>query len=123
MYLSRKGYLEKIRSYMWKTFVKVIVGQRRIWKTVIMKQIIEILPKNEVVYINKEDKNFDFLYDENSLNEFLENKISEWVKYIFVDEIQMIKNWENCINSIFSKNKIIDIIISGSNGERDICVV
>lgn len=115
MNISRQEYLQKIKSYINKPLIKVITGQRRVWKTIFLQQLINQFDKEKVVYINKEDKDFDFLINDNDLNTFLENEIKSWKKYIFCDEIQNINSWEKSINSIFSKYKDVDIYISWSN--------
>lgn len=38
-------------------------------------------------------------------------------KYIFIDEVQLIINWERTINPIYSKFNNIDIFLSGSNSK------
>lgn len=83
MYLIRKQYLKKIEAYIWKKLIKVIVWQRRVWKTILMQQLIKKFKQEEVIYINKEDKDFDFLYNDDVLNDFLEEKIWLW-KNIFL---------------------------------------
>lgn len=115
MYISRKYYLKEVKNYIDKPLIKVITWQRRVWKTVFMRQLSWLFRKEEVLYINKEDKNFDFLVDDDDLNKYLEEEIKNWKKYIFCDEVQNIISWEKAINSIFSKYTEVDIFLSGSN--------
>ncbi|MCH2188544.1 ATP-binding protein [Candidatus Gracilibacteria bacterium] len=93
------------------------MGQRRVGKTVLMQQIIEKFQESEVTYISKENKDFDFLYDDTSLNDFLKKEISNGKRYICIDEVQLIHNWEKTINSIFSQYPKIDIFLTGSNSK------
>ncbi|PIE85457.1 AAA family ATPase [Candidatus Gracilibacteria bacterium] len=82
-----------------------------------MQQLSKNFKDKKVVYINKEHKDFDFLYDDNSLNDYLEAQIKLGKKYIFIDEVQLIINWEKTINSVFSKYREIEIFLTGSNSK------
>ena len=62
---NRPVYIEKVRNYMYRQIIKVFVGQRRVGKSVLLKQISELV-KNEknnanIVFINKEDLAFEFI--------------------------------------------------------------
>ena len=123
--LSRKLYLDKIGSFVGNNLVKVIVGQRRAGKSFLLRQIIKNLTDNKVsphniLYINKEFADFDFITDYQKLEDAIsiyQNNIKPKGKiYFFFDEIQNIDGWEKLINS-YSQNYTIDceIFISGSN--------
>jgi predicted AAA+ superfamily ATPase len=101
MYLSRKHYLENIQNYVGKPLIKVITGLRRVGKTVFLEELIKQFTPNEVLYINKEDKVFDFLKNDDDLYTYLQTEIQNGKKYIFCDEIQLIASWEKAINSLF----------------------
>lgn len=113
--IKRNKYLNKISKFINKDIVKVIIWQRRVWKSYILKQIIEELKDNlwilesEIIYINKEDLKWDFIKDYNDLF-----KAVEKFRYIFIDEIQDIESWEKAIRSLQSTWNH-DIYITGSN--------
>lgn len=122
----RKLYLDRILQYMDNKLIKVIVGQRRVGKSYILRQIMSNLisennvnPKN-IFYLNKEYLAFDIIKTSEDLAkvyEFYESTISKpGKKYIFIDEIQDIEEWERFINS-YSQDFIGDyeLFISGSN--------
>lgn len=124
---ERKYYLEKINLYINKPVIKVITGIRRCGKSYLLMQIINELKiqninENQIVYINKELLKFDFIKDYSDLykyvNEHFEDKKSK--KYIFIDEIQNIAQWEKAISSFFGEN-IYDIYITGSNANLLSC--
>jgi uncharacterized protein len=115
MYLKRKESLDKIKLYINKPFIKVLTGLRRSGKTTIMNQLFDLFPKDKILYINKESKQWDDLFDEESLYQYLIKQIKSGKKYIFVDEIQIIKNWEKAILSIFTEYPSIEIFITWSN--------
>ena len=123
----RGAYLEKIRLFSGNRLVKVIVGQRRVGKSYLLRQIIHNLiqsgvPPQNTFYINKEFLDFDFLTDYKSLELLIESyktKLKPQGKvYLFIDEIQTISGWERLVDS-YSQNfsSSYELFISGSNSE------
>lgn len=121
---KRDFYLEKIKKYLWNTeLIKVLIWQRRVGKSYIMRQLVDFLIKEEkikkqnIVYINFE---VDYLKYKNTLelNDFIEKIKSQtsWRVYLFFDEIQEIQDWEKLINSYRADTNFdCDIFITGSN--------
>src|SRR3546814_10200647 len=70
----RKHYTDSIFSYTGNKLVKVLVGQRRVGKSYILRQIAKRLidsgthPQN-IFYINKEFTDFDFIKDYKDLED------------------------------------------------------
>ena len=64
--INRKEYVQKLIDYQNSKLIKVLVGQRRVGKSYILRQYITHLinqgvnPEN-TIYINKEYTDFDFL--------------------------------------------------------------
>ena len=95
--IIRGKYLARIRPYYESDLIKVITGIRRCGKSVILSQIIaEIQDSVDSAHIIKIDLES---IEGRRINtcEKLENKISNLIKdrgryYIFIDEIQNIKN-------------------------------
>ncbi len=121
MFIHRKLYWEKIKSFIDKPVVKVITGMRRVGKSYFLKQIIEELKSDEVsleqiIYIDKENIEFDFIKNYTDLYDYIKSKliISKAKKYLFIDEIQEIENWEKTIASLHKTGEA-DIYITGSN--------
>lgn len=123
----RTIYLEKISGFLSNKLIKVLVGQRRCGKSYILRQIISRLIKkqtnpNNILYINLEFTDFDFVRNYKDLTKLVEiyqnNLKPEGKIYLFIDEIQNIQSWERTINS-FSQDYTIDceIFITGSNSE------
>lgn len=115
--IKRDKYLSNIKNFINKDIVKVIIWQRRVWKSYILLQIIDELKSNfkaldeEIIYINKEDIKWDKVQDYKDLYEEVKN-----FKYIFIDEIQDITYWEKAIRSLQSSwNHDIYITWSNSN--------
>ncbi|MCF6270880.1 MAG: AAA family ATPase [Melioribacteraceae bacterium] len=62
---TRKIYTKKIEPYINKNLIKVIVGQRRTGKSYFLLQIIDLIKEKfkdaNIVYINKEDLEFEHI--------------------------------------------------------------
>ncbi|MCG8337229.1 MAG: ATP-binding protein [Proteobacteria bacterium] len=118
---TRTKYISKIKPFIDKPVIKVITGMRRTGKSTFVKQLIEALlaeqtPESNVLYLNKESLEFDFIKTYRDLYEYVKQSFNK-VKgkcYLFVDEVQEIENWEKAITSFFSEGNI-DITITGSN--------
>lgn len=117
----RTFYLNKIKPFMDKPLIKVITGMRRVGKSYFIKQIIRHLEQNQVpekniLYIDKELMEFDFIKTYKHLDEYVKRKLSgvQENKYLLVDEVQEIQQWEKVVNSLLKQGEI-DIYITGSN--------
>ena len=120
-YISRKLYSEHIIPYMNKPIIKVLTGQRRVGKSYVMYELMEKLkeinPKGRIIYINKELEEFADILDHKDLTYYLEGQLEQKsMNYIFIDEIQEIKDFQKSIRS-FLLNPTCDIYITGSNAQ------
>lgn len=118
---ERNFYLDKIESYFDKPVIKVITGLRRVGKSVILRQLVERLkkkgvPEKSIVYIDKESLDFEAIATYKDLNKFaLQYPLKQNSRrYLIVDEIQDILEWEKAIASLFGKGDT-EILITGSN--------
>lgn len=123
---ERIEYLDRIAKYIGTGLIKVLVGQRRVGKSYILRQIINSLvkqkgvnPKN-IFFVNKEFTAFDDIktkIDLESLFKYYQNsfKVSGKI-YIFLDEVQHIIDWESFVNS-YSQDftQEFELFITGSN--------
>ena len=121
----REKYLENISHYLDNRLIKVLVGQRRVGKSYILRQIIKkiidegVNPVN-IFYLNKEYTPFDFVTHFTDL-ELLVNEYRDEMKpqgriYLFLDEIQTVEGWERLVNSYSqSYTDDFELFISGSN--------
>jgi len=122
---KRELYIEKIKPFINKDIIKVITGIRRSGKSVMLKLIMEELKQNKIdekqfININFENLINIELTTADKLHEYILKKASEIKKkyYIFLDEIQEVKNWEKCINSLrVNEEYDFDIYITGSNAK------
>lgn len=109
------------------SLVKVLIGQRRVGKSYIMRQLAMMLIENgvnrkNIIFINRELSVFDFIQTNKDLLEFIAayRRIinSSGRTYIFIDEVQDIDQWEIAVNSLAHDYTMDnEIFISGSNSK------
>lgn len=123
----RSTYINKIEDYIGNRLVKVLIGQRRVGKSYIMRQLAKNLvlkgvrPEN-ILMINKEFESYSFIETHKDLDMFIsayEEKFNPNGRvYIFIDEIQEIEGWEKMVNSYSQDySKEYELFISGSNSK------
>jgi hypothetical protein len=118
---ERNLYLKRVQPHIGTNIIKVLVGHRRAGKSYLMLNIINSIMKIDgkanIIYINKEEYEFDSIKNYHDLQAFFDSKYQKKRNnYFFVDEIQEIEDFERCIRNIFSTN-LADIYISGSNAD------
>lgn len=101
-----------------KKVIKVVTGVRRCGKSTLLSQFkseIEKLGECNIISINFDDLENEFLCDYHVLYQHLMEKITDrLMNYIFLDEIQLVPQFEKVVNSLFLKENV-DIYITGSN--------
>jgi hypothetical protein len=118
--VKRELYLNKLLQLKDQNIIKVITGIRRSGKSTLLEAFKNELISggislDRIVFMNFEERenlnftNWTALYDEiikkvNSLNKY----------YIFLDEVQLVNDFEKLVNGLFVK-KEIDLYITGSN--------
>lgn len=120
MRLKRETYLEQIRPYYESDIIKVITGVRRAGKSILLDTIRDELIENgvcenHIIYLNLEDLDYDYIVDASDLNREIKSRIDDNGKYyIFLDEIQHIKNFEKALAS-FRATLDVSLFVTGSN--------
>ena len=121
--VKRDRYDDEISKFIKKDEVLVIKGVRRSGKSTLMLNQIKRLheqgvPKNEILFVNLEDPRFTnhlsldlFETIKETYLEYLDPKAKP---YIFLDEVQNIKNWEKWVNKEVELKQSF-ITITGSN--------
>lgn len=118
--IIRQAYIDKIEKYLGKETIIVLVGQRRVGKSYMMKTVRDQKasnPDNNIIYIDKEKREFDSIRNYQDLNQYIdEHFVASKHNYILIDEIQDITEFERSIRS-FRTEPNTDIIITGSNAK------
>jgi predicted AAA+ superfamily ATPase len=122
--IERSFYLSQLEKLLTTRQIIVVTGARRSGKSFLMRQLAKKLiengvEKNSTLIVNFEDPRFTELNAKN-LQEiyeiYLELLSPKKKPYIFLDEIQEVKNWEKFVRSLHELQKA-HIIISGSNAK------
>ena len=99
--IIRKQYLEKVKPFIDKDFIKVFVGVRRSGKTVLLKQIKAMLIeqgrlKDNFIEMNFESMKYAHIHTAENLYEYVSEKIENTSGkcYLLLDEIQQVEGWE-----------------------------
>ena len=120
--IIRQEYLDRIQPFIGKPVIKAVTGLRRVGKSVFIRQIINQLKQNgiaekNIVYVDIESLEFDFIRTYQDLNRYLQDKTAGVAGkiYVFIDEIQDISEWERTIASWSGQPDRYDVTITGSN--------
>lgn len=118
--IYRKTYMDQIIPFIDTPFVKILTGVRRCGKSTVMEMIKEVLLQRGVSKENIISYCFDSLEHEeidtaSKLYKEIKGQIRKDEKmYIFLDEIQEVKDWEKAVNSLLSEFGA-DVYVTGSN--------
>lgn len=118
--ILRPDYVEKIIAYTDTPFVKILSGVRRSGKSTIMKMIVDVLQARgikdvQILRYNFDSMQYDHIKTAKQLYDEVASKLVSGLRfYLFLDEIQEVKDWEKAVNS-FMTDFDIDIYVTGSN--------
>jgi len=118
--IQRKEFLNELVKWKNEKVIKVITGMRRAGKSTLLLQYQEYLKQSGVeegciVSINFEELEYEDLCDYRKLYNYIKDRLIEGkTTYIFLDEIQKVKDFEKVIDSLYVKSGT-DIYITGSN--------
>lgn len=117
----REKYLRKIRGFYNDTeTIKVVTGIRRCGKSCLMDMIKGELissgiSQDNIISLDLDSKKFRKIKTADQLEEIIDNySEAKGVKYLFIDEIQNVQNFEEVINSYRGSGEY-SIFITGSN--------
>jgi len=119
--INRVQYIEKIRPFYESDLIKVITGIRRCGKSVVLEQVKNELAAQgkKIIHLNFELRSVSSkITDDEKLINYIEEKIKarpdeKW--YVFLDEVQSVKNWNLACKSLRLENT--SIFITGSNSK------
>ena len=114
----REHYLKQIRPFYDSDLIKIITGIRRCGKSVILEQV-----QDEIKAAGKPCLFLDFdlkptrnlIPDADALIDYVEKYINKEKLYVFLDEIQNVKDWNEACRTLRLNN--CSVFISGSNSK------
>lgn len=118
--IPRMEYLKQLIGFQDQDIIKVVSGIRRSGKSTLLKLFADHLRakgiKNEqIIFMNFESARFEDITDYQVLYRYVESRMYKNGKtYIFLDEIQAVKDFEKAVNS-FMVDFDADIYLTGSN--------
>ena len=116
--LKRELYLKRIREFYDSDLIKIITGIRRCGKSVILKTVCDEINciTSNTIYLDFEDAaDLKKAGSVDSLLNYIEQNKEDGKCYIFLDEIQNIKDWPIAVRTLRLQNN--SVFISGSNSK------
>lgn len=118
--IKREEYLDFLIKLKDKNIIKVVTGIRRCGKSTLFELYKNYLKENgvddnQIISLNFEDPTYLKLENWENVYDYIGKRlIKNKMNYVFLDEIQNIKDFEKTVNGLFIK-KNVDIYITGSN--------
>ena len=118
--IERPMYLQELISFKEKDVIKIVTGIRRCGKSTLFDLFIEYLVStgvdvNQIIRIDLEEYDFNFIKNYDDLYNYVNSKlIKDKMNYVFIDEVQKIKDFQIACEGLYIK-KNVDLYIKGSN--------
>ncbi len=119
--IERPEYMSELETFRGdRNHIKVLTGVRRCGKSTLLLQFMDRLRKegvseDEMLLMNMESSEYDGIGDHTDLNAYLKDRVPRKGRfYLFLDEIQRVKDWERTVNALMVDTEA-DIYITGSN--------
>lgn len=119
--VHRSAYIDKLLAYKDQDLIKVVTGFRRSGKSTLFKLyqrelIASGVLQKQIVALNFEEfENHRFLNDLDALyTHIIEQTDLTIPSYVFLDEIQNVKDFERLVDGLYVKENV-DVYITGSN--------
>ena len=118
--IERKQYMQQLRDLKGQNIIKVISGVRRCGKSTLLMMFADELirdgvQKEQIQILNFEDLDTLAIGDIYQIHTYIKERlVADKPNYIFLDEIQNIKDFRRLVNSLYIKPNV-DVYIIGSN--------
>ena len=119
-FIDRPEYLAKLKGFKDKQLIKVVTGIRRCGKSTLLELFKNYLVESgieskNIIHVNLESPDFFDVDDYKKLYDKIKSQLSaEGKKYIFIDEVQNIPDFQKAVNALFIDPNN-DLYITGSN--------
>lgn len=116
----REQYLKKIRPFYDDDLIKVITGIRRCGKSCLMATIAEELRNRgvedkDIIYLDLDKRGNRSIKTPEQLEKKIESLLADNdFKYLFIDEVQNVRDYEEVVNA-YNSDGGFSIFITGSN--------
>lgn len=121
MKISRDKYLNDLIVRMHNGLIKVITGLRRSGKSYLLFEIFKSyllennISESHIIEISLDQRKNKKYRDPDTILDFIESSIlDDDTYYVFLDEVQMLEDFEEVLNSLLHINNV-DIYVTGSN--------
>lgn len=101
--IYREHYIKSVREFYDSDLIKIITGIRRYGKSVILEQIMQEISKktDNIIYLNFENRRVSSnITDVNKLISYVEVNRKDGLCYLFFDEIQELKGWQEACKTL-----------------------
>lgn len=117
--IERSIYINRIIRQLNRGMILVLVGQRRVGKSFMLRSVEAWLSKNKpqsnVLFIDKEFNNFNFIKTADDLYAYAAEGLPLGEdNYLLIDEVQDIDGYESALRSLYAEDRC-QIIVTGSN--------
>ena len=118
-YILRKEYLNRLNNLKHKKLIKIVTGIRRCGKSTVLQMFRNQLLKSgvkeeQIIFINFEDFENKELREPDKLYDYIKKHLSKEMNYIFLDEVQRVKDFPDVVDSLYIKENV-DLYLTGSN--------
>lgn len=118
--ITRELYARKVDAWLGREQIIVLVGQRRVGKSYVMKDFIarhSSEPDANIIYIDKEKRMFKYIKNSDDLEAYIDARLVDGKhNYILIDEVQDITEWEKSVRS-YRTEANTNIVVTGSNSK------
>ena len=118
--INRTQYLEQLKSFKDMKLIKVVSGIRRCGKSTLFDIYCDYLKQqgiedNQIIRLNLESGECYDIQDYRQLFSYVKERLcSDKMNYIFLDEVQNVREFQKAVDSLFILDNC-DVYITGSN--------
>ncbi len=124
MVFERKQYLDKLIAKQENGLVKIISGMRRVGKTYLLTRLFRDylldsgVSSTRIIIVELDLVENKTLRKAENLLKYIQKRTEDQTVnyYIFLDEIQLVKDFHSLLNSLLSRGNL-DVYVTGSNSK------
>jgi len=121
--LQQRSVFELLKTNLQTKHIQILTGIRRSGKSslfaMLINELIEKYTPKSILKLNLDNPLFFEIWDNPAslykLIELAEKITGEKIKYLFLDEVQVVNNWETFVKSVYDTETFRKIFVTGSN--------